>query len=198
MKLAPVKNEDENVYWIRGKDQYECLMSSRRMAIVGQLANAGPTSIRELAKLIGAKPSALYHHIDQMLAVGLIEEAGTRVINRRQEKLYQTPGSVVRYGLTIGDPDARETYKRISAVQCRQAERDIARGLDSGEITSSGPKKNAWIFRLVGSPNSEQLAKINSHIEAIAELFWDSAGEDNPLIVMSAIMAPVSRTGKQD
>ena len=187
-------SQDENVYWIRGKDQYDCLMSARRMAIVGQLANAGAISIRELAKLIGAKPSALYHHITQMLEVGLIEEAGTRVVNRRQEKLYRTPGSVVRYGLTIGDPDARETYKRISAVQCRQAERDIARGLDSGEITSSGPGKNAWIFRLVGSPDAAQMARINGHIEAIADLFWQSAGEDNPLIVMSAVMAPVPRT----
>jgi len=190
--------DDKNVYWIRGEAQFDCLMSARRMAIVGQLANAGKISIRELAKLIGAKPSALYHHIEQMLAVGLIEEAGSRTVNRRREQLYQTPGSVVRYGLKIGDPEALDTYKRLSAVQCRQAERDFARGLESGEVVGDGPGKNAWIFRLVGSPNAEALSKINGHIEAIAELLWQSAGQDNPLIVMSAVMAPVPRQGEHE
>ena len=189
--MDTLKPDNENVYWIQGKDQYDCLMSARRMAIVGQLANAGAVSIRELAKLIGAKPSALYHHIEQMLSVGLIEEAGTRVINRRQEKLYRTPGSVMRYGLTIGDPDARDTFKRLAAVQCRQAERDFARGLESDEVVGSLPGKNAWIFRLVGSPDAQALEKINGHIMAIADLMWQSAGQDNPLIVMSAVMAPV-------
>jgi len=190
--------DDENVYWIRGEAQFNCLMSARRMAIIGQLANAGPISIRELAKLIGAKPSALYHHIEQMVAVGLVEEAGSRTVNRRREQLYQTPGSVVRYGLKIGDPEALETFKRLSAVQCRQAERDFARGLESGEVVGEGPGKNAWIFRLVGSPDAAAMAKINSHIEAIADLFWQSAGEDNPLIVMSAVMAPVPQQSSED
>ena len=168
-------------------------MSARRLSIVGQLANTGPKSIRELAKLIGAKPSAMYHHMEQLVAVGLVEEAGKRVINRRQEILYQTPGSVMRYGLRMDDPAAMDIYKRLCAVQCRQSERDFSRGLESGEIVGIGPGKNAWIFRLVGAPDAETLEKINGHIEAIAELIWSSTGQDNPLIVMSGVMAPMPR-----
>lgn len=187
------QSDDENTYWIQGDAQFECLMSARRLAIVGQLANSGPKSIRELAKLVVAKPSALYHHMEQLLAVGLVEEAGKRVINRRQEILYRTPGSVMRYGLRMDDPAAIDIYKRLGAVQCRQSERDFVRGLESGEINGAGPTKNAWLFRLVGAPDDETLEKINGHIEAIAELIWSSAGQDNPLVVMSGVMAPVPR-----
>ena len=168
-------------------------MSSRRWAIVGELANSVPKSIREPAKLGGAKPAALYHRMERLQAVGLGEEAGKRVINRRQEVLYQTPGSVMRYGLRMDDPAAIDIYKRLGAVQCRQSERDFVRGLESGEINGAGPGKNAWLFRLVGAPDAETLEKINGHVEAIAELIWSSAGQDNPLIVMSGVMAPVSR-----
>ena len=187
------RENDKNTYYIQGLDQFECLMSARRLAIVGQLANAGPKSIRELAKLIGAKPSALYHHMDQLLAVGLVEEAGKRVVNRRQEVLYQTPGAVMRYGLQLDDPKALDIYKRLASVQCRQSERDFARALESGEIVGDGTAKNAWMYRLVGAPDAAALEKINSHIEAIAELIWSSAGQDNPLIVVSGLMAPVPR-----
>lgn len=187
------REDDADTYWIKGEEQFECLMSARRLAIVGQLANAGPKSIREIAKLIGAKPSALYHHVEQLLAVGLVEEAGRRIVNRRQEALYQTPGAVMRYGLQLDDPAAADIYKRLAAVQCRQAERDFARGLGSGEIVGEGSAKNAWMFRLVGSPDEETLAKINEHIEAIAELIWSSTGQDNPLIVMSGVMAPMPK-----
>lgn len=185
------RQDDENTYWISSKDQYECLMSARRMAIVGQLANAGPVSVRELSKLIGAKPSSLYHHVEQLLKVGLVEEAGKRIVNRRQEVLYKTPGSVMRYGLQLDDPAAVDIYTRLAAVQCRQAQRDFARGLESGEIVGEGTGKNAWMYRLVGAPDEETLKKINEHIEAIAELIWSSAGQDNPLVVVSGIVAPV-------
>jgi len=185
--------DTENTYWIQGDEQFECLMSSRRLSIVGQLANSGAKSIRELAKLVGAKPSALYHHVEQLLAVGLVEEGGKRVVNRRQEILYRTPGSVMRYGLRMDDPAAMDIYKRLVAAQCRQSERDFVRGLESGEIVGAGPLKNAWLFRLVGAPDNETLEKINGHIEAIAELIWSSAGQDNPLVVISGVMTPVPR-----
>lgn len=191
-KIDPMqRGDDANTYWISGDEQFECLMSARRLSIVGQLANSGPKSIREIAKLVGAKPSALYHHMELLLGVGLVEEAGKRVVSRRQEVLYQTPGSVMRYGLRMDDPAAIDIYKRLGGVQCRQAERDFVRGLESGEIMGAGPTKNAWLFRLVGAPDDETLEKINGHIEAIADLIWSSVGQDNPLVVISGVMTPV-------
>lgn len=184
------QNSDQ-VYWIREPEQFNCLMSARRMEIVDQLANVGPTSIRALATMIAAQPSSLYHHMKQLEDVGLIEEAGTRTVNRRIEKLYKTPGKAMRYGLSLDDPAAYEIYKKLGEVQSRQTARDFARGLKSDKVIAAGEHKNAWIFRLVGAPDPDTMAKINGHLEEIAKLFWSSAGADHPLIVMSAFVAPV-------
>lgn len=185
------QSTEENVYWITRREQYECLMSARRMDIIDLLANTGARSVREIASLLGVKPSSLYHHIELLLDVGLIELAGSRLVNRRQEKLYQTPRASLKYGLKFDDPLAFALYSRIGDVQARQSAKDLRRGLKTQAVVADGPGKNTWIFRLVGSPDPEALAKINSHIEEIAKLFWDSAGQDNGLVVMSAIMAPV-------
>lgn len=196
--MTPQKDNTEDVYWIRDPEQYECLMSARRMEIVDQLANVGPTSVRSLAVMIGVKPSSLYHHIKQLEGVGLIDQAGTRTVNRRIEKLYKTPGAAMRYGLSLDDPRAYEIFKKLGEVQSRQTARDFARGLKSGQVIGSGPEKNAWIYRLVGAPDAATMAQINEHLEAIAKLFWQSTGKDNPLIVMSAIVAPVPRPNQSE
>lgn len=184
-------NTEDSVYWINEPDQFECLMSARRMEIVDQLAQIGVCSVRELARILAVKTSSLYHHIDQLLSVGLIEMVGVRGTGRSAEKLYQTPGAVMRYGISLGDPDAFDMYRRLGEYQSRQSARDFARGLQSNQVIDKGPQKNVWIFRLVGAPDKETMAQINRHMEEIAKLFWRSAGQDNPLIVMSAIMAPV-------
>jgi len=185
------KSTDDEMFLISNKEQFDCLMSARRMDIVDQLANVGAKSIRELAKLVGAKPSALYHHMELLQKVGLIEEAGTRVVNRRQEQLYKTLGTKLKYDLPIEKPEARNIFKRLGSAQCRQTDRDFARGVQSDNVVIDGPDKNLLIFRLVGAPDQEALAKINSHIESIAALMWESAGQDNPLIVLSTMMSPV-------
>ncbi len=191
--MTMIEATDNKTYWITRRDQYECLMSARRMDIIDLLANTGARSIREIAALIGMKPSSLYHHIDLLLAVDLIEVAGTRLVNRRQEKLYQAPGRTLRYGLSFDDPLAFTLYSRIGDMQARQSARDLRRGLETTQVVAHGPAKNTWVFRLVGAPDPETMAKINYHIDEIANLFWSSAGQDNPLVVMSAIMAPMVR-----
>jgi len=185
-------DETDGVYWITRRDQYDCLTSARRMDIIDVLANVGEKPVREIAELLGVKPSSLYHHIDLLLDVELIELAGTRAVNRRQEKLYKTFGANLKYGLALDDPASFEIYGKIASAQARQSARDLQRGLEAGGVVTRGPQKNIWIFRLVGAPDAETMEKINHHIEEIAKLFWGSAGEHNPLVVMSAIIAPVT------
>ena len=183
--------EAEGTFYIRDLAQYECLMSARRMDIADALANTGPRSIREIAEMLGLKTTALYHHIEQMVAVGLIEVAGSRVVNRRREKLYRTPGAVMRYGLSLEDPEAKDIYSRLAAVQCRQAAKDFSRGIGSKSAVGEGDEKNIRVYRLVGSPDKDQLAQINFHLNEIARLFWASAEQAEPAVVISTIMAPI-------
>lgn len=191
-------DETDGVYWITRPDQYDCLTSARRMEIIDVLANVGEKSVREIAALLGVKPSSLYHHIELLLNAELIELAGTRAVNRRQEKLYKTPGFNLKYGLALDDPKAFEIYGKIASAQARQSARDFKRGLEADGVVAHGPQKNIWIFRLVGAPDAATMEKINYHIQELAKLFWGSAGEDNPLVVMSTMMVPVSAKPASD
>lgn len=183
--------DESDVYWITDPAQFECLMSARRLDIVDQLANAGALSVREIASMLAVKPSSLYHHIELLLDAGLIEEAGERTVKRRKERLYRTPARAMRYGLLLNDPAAREIYGRLGEVQARQTARDLAEGVASKNVVGEGAARNLRVFRLVGAPGREAMARINFHLEALADLFWQSAGQQNPRIAISTIMAPI-------
>ena len=97
-RRSPANFEKQDVYWMRDKRQLEALVSSRRQDIGDHLSACGPLSAKEIACALGMKPSALYHHLEQLMDVGLIVEVGHRIVNRRTEKLYDTPARKMRWG----------------------------------------------------------------------------------------------------
>src|ERR1044072_8172532 len=99
-------------YWVLQRKQLRSLVSQRRLEIIDRLVAAGPLAAKELARLIGAKPSALYHHLAQLMKVGLVVEAGHRVVRRRREVLYMTRAPRIRLFRALRDPtNAREMVR---------------------------------------------------------------------------------------
>ena len=86
-------NDRSQTYWIMTPDQLAAMASPRRQDIVDRLAATGPLSVKELAAQIGARPPALYHHIERLLEVGLIVEAGTRTVRRKRETALRDAGA---------------------------------------------------------------------------------------------------------
>lgn len=181
----------DQTYWILDKRQLQATISSRRHDIVDRLAASGPLSIRELADQIGAQPSGLYHHIEKLLKVGLVVEAGSRVVNRRRERLYGTPARRMR---GIGALSANKYPKIISDIVAgitRQMARDFAAGIGTSSKAVEGEGRNLGFFRLVGRPSPAQLARINANLAEILEVFYASSGNDHPRISLGWVMAPV-------
>ena len=52
--------------------QLETIANPRRQDMLARLSASGPLSMRELADQVGARPTALYHHLEKLLAVGLV------------------------------------------------------------------------------------------------------------------------------
>ncbi len=184
-------------YWILDRKQIQCLSSSRRQDMVDRLAGDGPLSVRELARAIGMKPSAIYHHLEQLLAVGLVIESGHRTVNRRQEKLYATPSPRMRLQRALAEPRFRDLITQSATALCRQAERDFATGIQQAEAVTEGPRRNLGFFRVLGAPRPDALARINQHLEAIAELLWEQPQADAPLISLAWTLAPIPRPGNE-
>jgi DNA-binding transcriptional ArsR family regulator len=182
-------------YQVTRPDQIAVLTSARRHDIVDRLAAGGPMSIKALARQIGAKPSALYHHIERLLEVGLVVEAGNRIANRRREMLYATPAPRMRLIRALADGKQPELMAEIVASLTRQMARDFKAGERSSVRIAEGEDKNFGFFRLVGRPSPAQLARLNACLVEIAEILWKSDDPSAPLIGLGWVMAPLEGAG---
>src|SRR5690349_12013162 len=126
-----MNGDRSRTYWIMAPDQLAAMASARRQDIVDRLAAAGPLSVKELAAQIGARPPALYHHIERLLAVGLIEEAGARVVRRKREQLYAARAPRMRLARALAEGAHPDLMEAIVASLTRQMDRDFRAGLAS-------------------------------------------------------------------
>lgn len=178
-------------YEIVDPAQLEMLTSMRRHDIGDRLGMSAPMSVKELARAIGAQPSALYHHIDAMLRAGLIVEAGSRVVNRKREVLYGTPAKQMRLVEALADPKNKDVMNRMVAAMSRQTARDFAAGADLPSKVVEGDARNYRFFRLLGRPTPDQVARINACIGEVIDIMYASGGNDAPLLAVDWVMTPL-------
>ena len=178
-------------YWILEKRQLEAMTSARRHDIVDRLAVGGPMSIKALAEQIGAQPSSLYHHVEKLLRVGLVIEAGTQVVNRRREQLYATPAPRMRLARALVENKHPAVINEIVASLSRQMGRDFKSGAEQPTRQAEGEERNFGFGRLIGRPTPAQLARINACLTEIGEILWSSADESAQAVSLGWVIAPV-------
>ena len=83
-KLA-ARSKTPATYQVVKPAQLKAVVSPVRGTAYSMVAAFGPLSVREIAELIGAAPSSLYYHIERLVAVGLLVEAGARQIAKKPE-----------------------------------------------------------------------------------------------------------------
>lgn len=170
--------------------QLKAVVSPTRGTIYSMVAAFGPLSVRDIAELTGAAPSSLYYHVERLLAVGLLVEAGARQIAKKPEQLFDVPSRPMRMTEAIKDPRNGRYLKAIVSSICKQADRDFARARGAAHCRSSGASKNLGFARLVGRPDAVTLAKVNEHLGAIADLFAESAKGDAGIVSINWVLAP--------
>lgn len=183
---------DAGTYWISEPRQLVEMASPRRQDIVDRLAATGPLSIKELAAQIGARPSALYHHIERLLAVELIVPAGWRTVRRKREQLYGARAKRMRILRALAEGKQQPLMEKIVGSLARQMERDFRAGGTSPSREADGPQRNYGFFRLIGQPGAKDLARINDRLQEIAEILWDRREEDAPIVCLEWIMTPLA------
>ena len=189
----PSGSRKSQTYWVLQRKQLRTLVSQRRLEIIDRLVAAGPLAAKELARLVGAQPSALYHHLQQLMRVGLVVEAGYRVVRRRREVLYMTRAPRIRLFRALRDPGNAREMIQITSTMARQMNRDFRRGIRSPEARPSGGQQNLGFARLVASPSPETLRRINGYLAEIGELLFTSTDTRYAPISLAWIMAPVQR-----
>lgn len=197
MKKTPKREAATNRadYWVLRKDQVRCLTSPTRHDIIDRLAAQGPLSVRDLAHGIGMRPSAVYHHLAQLLEVDLVVEAGSRIVNRRRERLYGTPSRRMRLIRALGEPKLKPLMKKTVSAVCRQMDRDFSKGAASSLAVTTGSARNHGFFRSVGQPGKQALARINALLGDIAEILWTERRAGAPLLAFAWTLTPVRGAG---
>ncbi len=187
------RRAEDLTYQITDPDQLRAVVSTVRSDIMDQVAAFGPLSVREIGELTGAAPSSLYHHVQQLLAVGLLTLAGERHAAKKPEQLYDTPAPRMRMLEALQDPANHEVLNALVDALCKQANRDFARGFDAPHRQTTGPERNVRFAHLVCRPDAKTLRQINAHLDAITELIAQSAGGEGERIAYSWVVAPQSR-----
>ncbi|WP_421787188.1 ArsR/SmtB family transcription factor [Hyphobacterium sp.] len=180
-------------YWILDPEQIQCLASAPRMTIVDRLAADGPMSVDDLARVIGMKQTAVYHHIHKLEAVGLVRATDRRLLPgaRKPQFLYATPAPRMRMSSALSQRHLRQGVVRCAGAALRQADRDFSEGFAHRPV-HDGADRNHGFFRLIGRPDATTLEKINGHLTAIHELLAQSDNRNGSPIALSWAMAPVS------
>ena len=189
----PSGSAKSQTYWVLERKQLRTLVSQRRLEIIDRLVAAGPLSAKELARLVGAQPSALYHHLQQLMKVGLVVEAGSRVVRRRREVLYMTRAPRIRLYRALRDQNNAREVVSIATTMTRQMHRDFKRGIRLPAARHSGALQNLAFARLVASPSPATLRRINEYLAEIGELLFTSTDARYEPLSLGWIMAPVQR-----
>jgi DNA-binding transcriptional ArsR family regulator len=82
-------NKQLDSYRISDLKQVKALAHPLRVRIIETLASSDPMTTKQVADLLGEKPTRLYHHVDLLEKAGLIQLTHTRKNRGTTEKYYE-------------------------------------------------------------------------------------------------------------
>ena len=82
------------VYTMTDLEQVKVLADPLRLRILENLCD-GPRTTKQVAELLGEKPTRLYHHVDALERVGLIRLSETRQVRGTVEKYYKAVARLI-------------------------------------------------------------------------------------------------------
>jgi DNA-binding transcriptional ArsR family regulator len=154
-------------------------------------------TVADLAKALGRRPTAIYHHLQKLEAVGLVrtrEETGER---GRPAVLYETVAPRMRLARAARLPKNRRPLARAGAAAATQAARDYTAGFHAHPWTIEGPGRNHWFFRVVANPSPSRLKRINELFNELAELVWEPDPKPGPPMSVAWFLSPLARNPKR-
>ena len=144
--------------------QLKALGSNVRLLITDWLLTHGPLSARELARNMGLRRTAIYHHLKVLLAAGLVEKAEDLDGDK-----FRPVAVTYRIDRAQNNPEWNEALGEMANCVLRGLSRGFrAAYLDPSVVRSDDPNKNEveWqrsVFRL--SP--EELAEVNDDVHRV-------------------------------
>lgn len=172
--------------------QVRALAAPTRQEIVDALESAGPCHVASLARLLGRKPDALYHHLRRLVRVGLIAEQPRSESDRARGAVYALR---VMPRLAYGPPIRPADNARVIAGAQRLAWREFSRALAAGAGVGKGPQRTLWGARAKGWVKDSAIARMNRLLAELLTIVRTGRPEPGTkAISISFILAPAATT----
>jgi DNA-binding transcriptional ArsR family regulator len=181
-------------YIIRSKRQMRALAASTRQEILDVLPRMGTVSVAELASALGRPADSLYYHLRILKKVGLVLSDGYRMLNGRREALFRAVAPEMSLCYELGKKGNGSEVNAIIASMLRLGMRDFSDSFKTAQATVSGPHRELWALRKVGSLSRDQIADVNRSIDSLMEVMADT-NPDGRLYALTVVLTPLDRKG---
>ena len=178
-------------YWIDRPEQIRALTSPIRQEIVDRLAASGGMSVADLARALGRRPTAVYHHVARLARVGLLRPFEIPARRGRPAVGYKTVAPRMRLARAGRSPRNHGPLARAGAAVATQAARDYAAGFHAPHWTLEGAGRNHWFFRVIAAPSPRRLKRLNELLDEAAELMWKPDPNPGPPISVAWFLSPL-------
>jgi len=105
-RARPAARSGEETLHLSRLEQVRVLADPLRLRML-ELFGQAPRTTKQVAELLGEKPTRLYHHVDAMVRVGLIELQETRQNRGATEKYYRAASR----RFEVGNDPAKKTAR---------------------------------------------------------------------------------------
>jgi DNA-binding transcriptional ArsR family regulator len=147
--------------------QLENLTSPVRVAIVQRLEGGSEATASDIAKLTGRPVTALYHHLKQLVAVGVVRVVGERKGPRRPEAIYALVADQISSAEAVKTKAGRNMLGRSAIRVADAGGRAFARAMTHMEPQFEGRQRNAMVRYFVLRADKAKLAQLNKLIDEL-------------------------------
>lgn len=171
-------------------DQIDCLTHPLRLAIIQRLEGDKEATARELALRIGRPPTSLYHHLKQLLDIGLVRVVGERKGLRRPEAVYALLADEYTTIDAVKTSAGKQAYARSTSRIAEAAARALSGAVEADNARFLGAARNTRARFFMARANREKLTRINTLIDELEAMLLDGKPEDGEEIMFTFLMSP--------
>lgn len=174
--------------------QLKVMASSVRLAVLQHLEGDGEATAKELAARLGRPATALYHHLEKLLAAGLIVPVGQRETDRRPETVYGLVSSQLSSAKAVRTSSGRKALVELASRVIASSLRAFSAAADQAATRFEGAERQVAVRHLIFRADRRHLARINALIDSLEEGASHSSDEGESML-LTVVLAP--RAGQE-
>jgi DNA-binding transcriptional ArsR family regulator len=161
----------QEAYTLENLEQIKVLADPLRVRVLEAFCEERTT--KQVAELLGEKQTKLYHHVDALERVGLIELARTRQNRGTVEKYYLAIARTFRANARVfqakrGNKEAEALAQMVASI-FDTTSAEIASLIDAGEDAQKTMEEEAMVTFLEIRASEKELDAIRRKLKAIVE-----------------------------